>query len=423
MFDSKGSERAKSGSMKPDPSLENTVILPDAYGKGAVSDETRVYPRGGFLNPQATEKIDTKNIRQQAERSQHTGDTGRFNTGDFKNMDFSSDPFENPIIEPETYETEYGYCANQEEFPGEDSAYDKPSYRVQEQEDGTEERNLNMEEEKRPKWSDMIMESQKVMPKNMAPIQRIHKIGVLDVLITLLGLMIIGVSAMLFKSMGGIGLISRFAAVDLPIVMEHLTDFGYFEENLMFTMGLASEIGAVASLMMIILTAFIILHCFWKNQILSIIKGILLAAGSFVSVFYIAGYMLISMVVVLGVSLAITGSRSIDGPVFIAIVAVIATSVLWFLYMMVWGITSLFPGFNIGILTILIVLFVVSGCAMIVTVGAAFFSMRVFSDFISLSQLMEFFTVPVLICGFMLLCILAAVEDYRAKRLVEVQFR
>ena len=114
---------------------------------------------------------------------------------------------------------------------------------------------------------------------------------------------------------------------------------------------------------------------------------------------------------------------SFQGVIIIAIIAVIATSVLWFLYMLVWGITSLFPGFNIGILTILIVLFVVSGCAMVVTVGAAFFSLQAFSNFISVSQLLKIFTVPALICGFMLLCMLAAVEDYRAKRLVEVQFR
>ncbi len=423
MFDNKDSKKAEGSRMQHDSSLENTVILSDAPDKAAVSDETRVYPRGGFLNPQATEKIDTKNIRQQADQFQHTGDTGRFNTGDFKDMDFSSDPFENPIMEPETYESEDGYCTYQDGSPNAGVAYDEPSYRFQAQEAGTEERDLNMEEEKRPKWSDMIMESQMVMPKNMAPIQRIHKIGVLDVLITLLGLMIIGVSVMLFKSMGGIHLISQFAATDLPIVMEHLTDFGYFKENLTFTIRLASEIGAVASLMMIILTVFVILHCFWKNQILSIIKGILLTAGSFVSVFYIAGYMLISMIVVLGISLVTTGSSSMDGPVFIAIIAVIATSVLWFLYMLVWGITSLFPGFNIGILTILIVLFVVSGCAMVVTVGAAFFSLQAFSNFISVSQLLKIFTVPALICGFMLLCMLAAVEDYRAKRLVEVQFR
>lgn len=68
MFDNKDSKKAEGSRMQHDSSLENTVILSDAPDKAAVSDETRVYPRGGFLNPQATEKIDTKNIRQQADQ-------------------------------------------------------------------------------------------------------------------------------------------------------------------------------------------------------------------------------------------------------------------------------------------------------------------------------------------------------------------
>ena len=62
----------------------------------------------------------------------------------------------------------------------------------------------------------------------------------------------------------------------MDLIMANIDDITYFVNNLDVTWRLYYEVAALVMLAMITVVLFVILHCFVKNQALSILKAVLL---------------------------------------------------------------------------------------------------------------------------------------------------
>ena len=103
----------------------------------------------------------------------------------------------------------------------------------------------------------------------------------------LLGLATLGVCVVIFRRSGGLSLIRQFLGGDMDLIMANIDDITYFVNNLDVTWRLYYEVAALVMLAMITVVLFVILHCFVKNQALSILKAVLLLEPGAVCWFFV----------------------------------------------------------------------------------------------------------------------------------------
>ena len=251
---------------------------------------------------------------------------------------------------------------------------------------------------------------------DIRPKQRKHRIGVLDVLVLLLGLATLGVCVVIFRGSGGLSLIRQFLGGDMDLIMANIDDITYFVNNLDVTWRLYYEVAALVMLAMITVVLFVILHCFVKNQALSILKAVLLLGTGCGMLVLCVGYGLYYLITVGGGSFLIAGGGTGIASAGMATaggVAVIIAGVLWLVYMLLWGFTSFFRGFHVASMALLSLGFVFSFLLMLLNL---FITWRSCSAVMPRDALYELMSTPAMIAMFMVLSVLASLEDFLAKR-------
>lgn len=251
------------------------------------------------------------------------------------------------------------------------------------------------------------------------PPRRKHRIGILDVLIFLIGLAGLGLCAVIFRNSGGLELIRQFAGGDMNLIMENIDDITYFVNNLDVTWRLYYEIAALVILTIAAAIIFIILHSFVKNIAVGILKGVLLLVTGIGMLILCIGYGLYYLITVGGGSFlvdAASGGISSSGMVAFAGIAVIAAAVLWFIYMCLWGFTSFFKGFHVASMALLSLGFVFAFLLMLLNLAV---SWKVCSGVMPRDALYELMSTPALVALFMFLSMVASLEDFLAKRVIE----
>ena len=241
---------------------------------------------------------------------------------------------------------------------------------------------------------------------DMEPRRGKHKIGALDILILLLGLAALGMCVIIFKMSDGLSLISRFFGGDMNLILENMDDITYFANNLDVTWRLYYEIAAIAIVTMIAAVVFIILHCFVKNQAIGILKagvGMTVLCGGY------CGYYLITV----GRGVAVAASSEL---VTIAGIGVGVAAVIWLIYMCIWGFTSFFTGFHPASMALLALGFVFAFLLMGFNLFATY---KACHGVMPSDAMYEIMSTPAMITMFMVVSLLAALEDFLAKRVID----
>lgn len=91
----------------------------------------------------------------------------------------------------------------------------------------------------------------------------------------------------------------------------------------------------------------------------------------------------------------------------------IIAGVLWLVYMLLWGFTSFFRGFHVASMALLSLGFVFSFLLMLLNL---FITWRSCSAVMPRDALYELMSTPAMIAMFMVLSVLASLEDFLAKR-------
>lgn len=251
---------------------------------------------------------------------------------------------------------------------------------------------------------------------DIRPKQRKHRIGVLDVLVLLLGLATLGVCVVIFRRSDGLSLIRQFIGGDMDLIMANIDDITYFVNNLDVTWRLYYEVAALVMLAIITVVVFVILHCFVKSQVLSILKAVLLLATGVGMVILCVGYGLYYLITVGGGSFLIDGGGAGIASAGMAAaggVAVIIAGILWLVYMLLWGFTSFFRGFHVASMALLSLGFVFAFLLMLLNLVITWKSCHAVMPQDALYELMS---TPAMIAMFMVLSVLASLEDFLAKR-------
>ena len=249
--------------------------------------------------------------------------------------------------------------------------------------------------------------------------RRKHRIGILDILILLLGFSGLGLCAMVFRNSGGLALIRQFIGGDMNLMMENVEDIRFFVNNLDVTWRLYYEVAAMVVLTIAAAIVFIILHSFVKNMAVGILKAVLLLITGVGMLVLCIGYGLYYLITVGGGSFlvdAASGGISSSGLVAFAGIAVIAAAVLWFIYMCLWGFTSFFKGFHVASMALLSLGFVFAFLLVLLNLAVTW---KVCSGIMPRDALYELMSTPALVALFMALSMLASLEDFLAKRVIE----
>lgn len=249
---------------------------------------------------------------------------------------------------------------------------------------------------------------------DIKPPQRKHKIGVLDVVVLLLGIASTGLCLWIFKMSGGLSLIQQFFQEDMNIILNNMEDITYFSNNLDVTWRLYYEIASMVIITIILATVFIVIHCFAKYQAVGILKAVLLLVTGIGMLILCGGYC-VYYVITVG-SGSIPGSAQNAGMVTIAGAGVAVAAVIWFIFMCIWGFTSFFNGFHVASMALLALGFVFSflliGFNLFTTYHVCYNSMPA-------DAVYEIMSTPAMAAVFMVMSVLAALEDYLAKRIIE----
>lgn len=244
--------------------------------------------------------------------------------------------------------------------------------------------------------------------------RRKHRIGALDILILLLGAVTVGLCAVIFKASDGLTLIRQFFAGDMNLLLDNMNDITYFSNHLDVTWRLYYEIAAMVMITVIITIIFIVFHSFVKNQGLGILKAIFLLVTGVGMAVLCAGYCGYYLITVRSTAAAFAGGSL--GLVTIAGVGVAAAAVLWFIYMCIWGFTSFFKDFHVASMALLALGFVF---AFLLMAFNLFMSYKVCHNIMPADAMYEIMSTPAMIALFMVLSLLAGLEDYMAKRGIE----
>ena len=248
---------------------------------------------------------------------------------------------------------------------------------------------------------------------DIEPERRGQKFGPADFFGTLLGLITLGLCGYILYTSHGWSLIRQFFGGDAGIILENMDDLRFFVQNQEVTWRIFYEIAAMTMIITGLTTVFIIIHCYVKSQVIGIFKGLLLIVDSFFMAGLCGGYFLYFVITISG---GVFVEENLSGLTGIAGIAMAAAAVLWFIYMFIWGITSFFKGFHSAVLALLALGFVFSIMLVAFNVLVGYKSVHgVMPD----DAMMEFLSTPVMIGSFMLLSIVACIEDYMAKRIVE----
>lgn len=241
-----------------------------------------------------------------------------------------------------------------------------------------------------------------------------HRIGGLDILILLLGIAVAGLCGLIFRTSDGMALIASFVGGDVGLLLENINDVTYFVQNQEVTWRLYYEIAALVIIAVMITVVFIVLHAFVKNQGLGILKAVLLLAAGVGLAVLCAGYGCYYLLSVRN-SIAIAGGAS-GGMVVFAGVGMFVVAGLWLIYMCIWGFTSFFKNFHVASMALLALGFVFA----ILFVGLNLLtSYRTCRGLLPTDALYEMMSTPMMVAAFMVLSLLAALEDYLAKRVIE----
>lgn len=277
-----------------------------------------------------------------------------------------------------------------------------------------------------PRRQKTVQEKEKYFPNgflqehpDMEPPRRKHRIGILDILILLLGFSGLGLCAMIFRNSGGLALIRQFIGGDMNLMMENVEDIRFFVNNLDVTWRLYYEVAAMVVLTIAAAIVFIILHSFVKNMAVGILKAVLLLITGVGMLVLCIGYGLYYLITVGGGSFlvdAASGGISSSGLVAFAGIAVIAAAVLWFIYMCLWGFTSFFKGFHVASMALLSLGFVFAFLLVLLNLAVTW---KVCSGIMPRDALYELMSTPALVALFMALSMLASLEDFLAKRVIE----
>ena len=194
-------------------------------------------------------------------------------------------------------------------------------------------------------------------------------------------------------------------------MLDNMNDVRYFSENLDVTWRLYYEIASMAIVTIIMAVVLIILHSFIKNQGIGILKAVVLLVTGIGMLILCIGYFFYNMLTV-GAGALLTASAS-TGMVTVAGIGVIVAAVIWLIYMCIWGFTSFFKGFHVAAMALLalgfVFAFLLMGFHLLVTYQVCRTSMP--SD-----AMFEIMRTPVMVTAFMVLSLLACLEDFLAKR-------
>lgn len=249
---------------------------------------------------------------------------------------------------------------------------------------------------------------------DIKPPQRKHKIGVLDVLVLLLGIVSIGLCLGIFKMSGGLSLIQQFFQEDMNILLNNMEDITYFSNNLDVTWRLYYEIASMVIITIILATVFIVMHCFAKYQAIGILKAVLLLITGIGMLILCGGYCAYYVITV--GSGAVLGGGQSAGMVTVAGAGVAVAAVIWFIFMCIWGFTSFFKGFHVASMALLALGFVF---AFLLVGFNLFTTYRVCHNIMPADAVYEIMSTPAVSAVFMVMSVLAALEDYLAKRIME----
>ena len=105
------------------------------------------------------------------------------------------------------------------------------------------------------------------------------------------------------------------------------------------------------------------------------------------------------------------------GFVTLAGIVFLAVAFIWFICMLLWGLTSFFKGFPAGVLVLLIIGSLLSLVLIAFNLAVTY---KVAYAIMPKDALIQMMSTPVMMAAFMLLTIFAAAEDYRAKQIVDL---
>lgn len=249
---------------------------------------------------------------------------------------------------------------------------------------------------------------------DIEPVRRGQKFGPADFFATLFGLVTLALCGYIFYTTHGLSLIKQFFGGDMGLIMENMDDLRYFAQHQDVTWRIFYEIAALTMVITAVTVIFIILHCYVKHQAVGILKGVLLIIDSFFMAGLCGGYFLYYVITING---GVFVEENLTGLVGIAGVAMAAAAVLWFIYMFIWGITSFFKGFHPAVMALLALGFVFS-------IGLVAFNVLVgyksCHNIMPEDAVMELLSTPVMAGAFMLLSVVACIEDFMAKKIVDM---
>lgn len=248
---------------------------------------------------------------------------------------------------------------------------------------------------------------------DIEPVRRGQKFGPADFFATLLGLVTLALCGYIFYTTHGLSLIKQFFGGDMGLIMENMDDLRYFAQHQDVTWRIFYEIAAMTMVITAVTVFFIMLHCYVKHQAVGILKGVLLIVDSFFMAGLCGGYFLYYIITING---GVFVEENLTGLVGIAGIAMAAAAVLWFIYMFIWGITSFFKGFHPAVMALLALGFVFS-------IGLVAFNVLVgyksCHNIMPEDAVMELLSTPVMVGAFMLLSVVACIEDFTAKKIVD----
>lgn len=248
---------------------------------------------------------------------------------------------------------------------------------------------------------------------DVEPVRRGQKFGPADFFATLLGLVTLALCGYIFYTTHGLSLIKQFFGGDMGLIMENMDDLRYFAQHQDVTWRIFYEIAAITVVITAVAVFLIMLHCYVKHQAVGILKGVLLIIDSFFMAGLCGGYFLYYVITING---GVFVEENLTGLVGIAGIAMAAAAVLWFVYMFIWGITSFFKGFHPAVMALLALGFVFS-------IGLVAFNVLVgyksCHNIMPEDAVMELLSTPVMVGAFMLLSVVACIEDFVAKKIVD----
>lgn len=234
-----------------------------------------------------------------------------------------------------------------------------------------------------------------------------HKVGVLDILVLLIGIVAVWLCATTFTAEGGFDMVWQFMDSDLALLIDSMTDITYFTENPDVVQRIFTELSLLTLLTMILAAILIMVCCFLKNIVLMVVRGVVLLLTGVGMLFIGLGY---------SISYQETVSEtymSSSMAVLVLTGAAALAAILCLVYLWNWGFTSFFTRFTGRRMASLTVNFIL---ALVLLIFHQLMTDQLCGEAMGEEVLRDLLEPTQMAVFFLVFCFIASIEDRRAKR-------